>query len=341
MNVGDSQLSRVKHRARLLVANLDYEDNQLPLRVRRAASSIGTLLRVFGREGDVLWTPEPVDIARIPNARVELVSGPRPNIEPTLYWAGGSDGVGDDWTERLWTSAPLSNDVVDHVNHRRFAFELGPTLPGARWIESVDELAPSHEQWVLKAPMGASGRGQLRRRGTEIDAATRTRIQRLLDRHGELLYEPWLDRDDDFGYLGLVSRSGVELLGGHRLLIDATGVFRGVELDPDIDIAALREAATRAGEALRLAGYHGPFGIDAFVWRDATGGEHLHTMCEINARLSFGHIARALGEPPLTLRIAIAPEPIPAGAQVLLAPSDEDLTSAWLEMTPIRGRIAA
>lgn len=138
-----------------------------------------------------------------------------------------------------------------------------------------------------------------------------------------------------------MSRSGVELLGGHRLLIDATGVFRGVDLDPEIDFAALREAAMRAGDALHLAGYHGPFGIDAFVWRDAAGGEHLHPMCEINARLSFGHIARALGEPPLTLRLAIAPEPIPAGARVLLAPSDEDPTSAWIETSPILGRVAA
>jgi hypothetical protein len=57
----------------------------------------------------------------------------------------------------------------------------------------------------------------------------------------------------------------------------------------------LTATADRVAHALREAGYRGPFGIDAFRWRDAAGAVHLHPLCEINARLTFAHIAHALG----------------------------------------------
>jgi hypothetical protein len=40
--------------------------------------------------------------------------------------------------------------------------------------------------------------------------------------------------------------------------------------------------------ALFMAGYHGPFGIDAFAWQDAQGTRRFQPLSEINARFSMG-----------------------------------------------------
>ena len=47
---------------------------------------------------------------------------------------------------------------------------------------------------------------------------------------------------------------------------------------------------------LRDHGYRGPFGIDGFRWRDADGHLAVQPLCEINARLTFGHVARRFAE---------------------------------------------
>jgi len=329
---------------RLIVANLDYENPGLPLRVRKAAAAAATLLQVFARDGDRLWTPAPVDPARIPNLRVQLESGSElAPADQVLAWAETAaiaeardrprtgDGGGDDWRERLWRLTPPAPAIVNRVNHRRFAFELGLGLPDAHWIDDIDQLAPAHDAWVYKAPMSASGRDQLRRYVRAVDEAARTRARRMLTRHGELLYEPWVDRIEDYACAGIIDGDEFELLGVHRLLIDHQGVFKGVELDPSLDVPEVRAAASTAARALIEAGYRGPFGIDAYRYRDATGEQHLNPLGEINARLTFGHVARAFGEPRLRLRIAVTGEQMPAGATPLLFHAADNAAAAWLE----------
>jgi hypothetical protein len=74
--------------------------------------------------------------------------------------------------------------------------------------------------------------------------------------------------------------------------------------------------------ALARAGHAGPFGIDGFVYREGAR-RVLRPFCEINARHTFGHVARALGCPVLGFG-----EP-PAGARVLIAPAADDPFTAW------------
>ena len=66
----------------------------------------------------------------------------------------------------------------------------------------------------------------------------------------------------------------------------------------------------------------GPFAIDGFVYWD--GARRLRPLVEINARHTFGHVARALGCGRLGFT------PAPAGATVLVAPIDGDPTTAWI-----------
>lgn len=372
---------------RLLVANLDCEaafaeaagvaryHPSLP--VARRAAALGTLLGALGRRGDALWTPLPVDPARLSGELpVTLRSGPvraLSGIDAILAWgetrevaawraalpaAGpGSDHV--DWPARLWSVIP-DQDAAWRCNDRRFCVplqeELGCRLPGAALLDSVDALrahlvalGPGADQaWVLKAPFSASGRLRVRRRGPDLDRAIETRIERLFTRFGALCFEPWVERVLDIGCLGLVE--GAEqwrIFPPHRLETDRAGVFRGIALEAEPgwlapgDRQALARAADRAARALAGAGYRGPFGIDGFVYRLPRGERALQPICEINARLSFGFVARALarrhGAPALRLRVAAElPRPRPRVVP-LLRPAADDHTAAWIEMGPGAG----
>jgi hypothetical protein len=267
--------------------------------------------------------------------------------------------------------------VAARVNDRRFCLELagalGRALPGARTVCSADELAEHLRSgafdagggaWVAKAPWSAAGRHRVVASGAEglRDAELRRRIERLLERSGALVVEPWVERTADYGAAGLVHADGrVELLGTHRLEVDRRGAFTGVVLegpapmgpaepaDPGED-AALESTLETVGRRLAGAGYVGPVGIDGFTWRDPRGAVHVHPLSEINARLTFGLVARALLErvaavaaegPPVsaTLRLGRCGEggDAPGGSRSIeLLAATAEAPGAWLEWRPDR-----
>jgi len=54
------------------------------------------------------------------------------------------------------------------------------------------------------------------------------------------------------------------------------------------------EAARASAEHLHSSGYFGPAGIDAFSYRDEKGVMQFNPLCEINARVTMGEVARGL-----------------------------------------------
>lgn len=199
---------------RLMIANLDCESDfavdagappaQLPRPVLQRISAYGTLLGVFGRAGDVLWTPLPVDAARVAGAArgCVLVSGalaalPRPDA--MLAWGETravaalrsgmpefDESVGaytrddsyehDAWPERLWALHP-DPDAARRCNDRRFCLALGQALglrlPGAALLGSVDELV-AH----LAAGGGDAGHEQSWVLKAPFSASGRLRLRR-------------------------------------------------------------------------------------------------------------------------------------------------------------------
>jgi hypothetical protein len=232
--------------------------------------------------------------------------------------------------ELLWRLSPASPRVVARVHHRAFALEvareIGCALPGAAMVASLDELerhlragAAPEGRWVVKAPLSASGRERYVERGASLspnfgEATVRRRIAGLFAHHGELAFEPWMERSDDFGACALLTPSGLRILGFHRLLVDLRGQLAGIEVAGGAGIGGAcgltrlegeRFTATLelVGAALARAGYSGPFGIDAWRYRSRSGtrsgppgSSAFHPLGEINARLTFGFVARALGE---------------------------------------------
>ncbi|MBA3540746.1 MAG: hypothetical protein H0T79_14135, partial [Deltaproteobacteria bacterium] len=117
----------------------------------------------------------------------------------------------------------------------------------------------------------------------------------------------------------------------HGLVVDARGGFIGIDLAPPplepAERDRLGELVEAAGRALAAIGYAGPYALDAFVYRDGAA-RRFHPICEINARYTFGFIARALGERFGARRLGFGP--VPAGATVLVAPAPGDPATAWI-----------
>jgi len=339
---------------RRIVGNLDCERawagaGRLSSRALQRIATLATLLRAFAESpDDALWTPAPVDPARLaptpglPHPR--LVTGPLDALEPAgrmIAWGetkelaagrGSAAGrrralathIGSLIHEQVWDWRISPPEAAAQVNHRQFglavARELGWALPGARMIRSADELA-AHlasggadasrvSAWVLKAPWSAAGRERVVGTGCDLgDDALRRRVEGLLHRWQTLLFEPWMPRIGDYGACGLVSDADVRLIGIHRQHVDARGGFQGIDLVRDAgameaqvlglsepEHASLKATLADAGRALAGAGYRGPYGIDAWRYRDRAGRVAFQPLGEINARMTFGLVARALAE---------------------------------------------
>jgi hypothetical protein len=250
--------------------------------------------------------------------------------------------------------------------------------PGARG----DGAAPGagfSGSWVVKAPLSAAGRWRaIHRHDLAPDELAqpgfRRRVENLFARHGALLFEPWMEREADFGAAGLLLPDGVRWVSFHRQRVDVHGQVTGLDLDagpPDgaggaagdlivdgmarAELAVWQEALDGVAGALARAGYVGPFGVDAWRFRGRDGRSRLLPVGEINARLTLGLLARALVDRlrgPLGLgagdRVGLrlgTPPPAHGGAVrreivPLLASGAAGEPGAWLELDRRAGRSA-
>ena len=326
---------------RLILANLLCEDElarRTPSReTLQTVSGLATLLRVFAREGDRLWTPaafDPERVLPVPGLPI-LESGPVEPADELLAWCETPQAAALRKRRTIASNLPLHEllwhlpvpppSAVAKVHHRAFhlqvAEELGCALPGARMVAGLSDLEGVPGPWVVKAPYSASGRARYIHREASLvtDPKSRRTVENLFEAHGPLLFEPWMERTADFGCSALLTESGLRIVGFHRQMVDIKGQFAGIELPaevPEIDVEGV------AG-ALRREGYVGPFGIDAWSYKNA-----FNPLGEINARMTFGLVAWALAERLGIdrLRLRFGAE-APSGAIPLLAGSP----SAWIE----------
>jgi hypothetical protein len=296
-----------------------------PRTVLETVARMAARLRVFAREGDRLWSPAPIS----PGLDE---SGPLRDLPPAgevLAWCETPEAMAHRGGPRLSTAipwdAPLRDllwqlptplpAVVAMVHHRAFclqiAEEIGCALPGARMVESLAELdrvlRAAPPAWIVKAPLSASGRSRyIERNGPGLtDPKSRRTVERLFERHGPLLFEPWLDRTEDFGVSALLSSDELRIVGTHGQRVDRKGQFAGIDLHPDLsdqDRSRLLETVEAVAAALRRAGYVGPFGIDAWRYRREDGSIGFNPLGEINARMTFGLVEWAAAERLLSSR---------------------------------------
>ena len=175
---------------------------------------------------------------------------------------------------------------------------------------------------VIKALFGAAGRGQVRiSRAAELGeaedplkGAKRGRVERLLAEQGAVVVEPLLEGVADLSAQYEVGADGkAVLLGITRFVTDGRGQYLGSFLHRKVDgldeqvrrflygdgrdSRRLRrlceELAGQMEPGLAAAGFSGPLGVDALVYRDR-GGLRLKPVIEVNPRMTMGRVALQL-----------------------------------------------
>ena len=178
---------------------------------------------------------------------------------------------------------------------------------------------------VVKAIYGSSGRGQIHCRGGQLRAEQRGRLENILRQQGQVVVEPWLDKVVD---LSLHFDVGVgcvaTVVGWTRFLTDGRGQYRGsfvgsltAGLAEEVkrflygdgrDARRLPKLGEQLAEwlvePLCAAGYQGPVGVDAMVYRD---GDclRLKPIVEINPRTTMGRVALKLQQVVNSARTAL------------------------------------
>jgi hypothetical protein len=201
-------------------------------------------------------------------------------------------------------SPPLA--VLQRVNDRRFAIELGLGALSARYVTDAASaigllraMRPT-EGWLMKRAFGMAGRGHRRGHGPPSDSDLRWLRNSLRHGHG-VSVEPWVTRQADFAMHGRLTRAGEATLGRAVMQrCDARGRWQESLPAPAGSLHAgelelLQRTAEAVAHALHEAGYFGPFGIDAFAYLDESGQRRFHPLVEINARYCMGWPSSGLG----------------------------------------------
>jgi uncharacterized ferritin-like protein (DUF455 family) len=186
-------------------------------------------------------------------------------------------------------------------------------------VDSLDEALAAiaairrrgHHKIVVKQALGLAGSNAIRLFEPELLENHRRWIANAVDNHRQLVVEPWLERVRDFSVQLEMTSDGLKLCGYTGLINDTKGQFQGNSAAPKFerripqDIIGLfsepPDIATRLhalyadifsllDAGLRQAGFLGPVGIDAFVYRTSQGNCRLKPVVEINPRYTMGRV---------------------------------------------------
>jgi hypothetical protein len=190
-------------------------------------------------------------------------------------------------------------DVLRRVNSRAFASALGETLPGAAFVTHLEvartmlhAAPPEGSGWRVKHAFGMAGRNQRIVPPRSLDGAGLGFV-RVGIASGGVQIEPNVAIEVEYALHGVLDRDGAVAFGTLvRQRCNAHGAWLATEPVSAAEAAhvgdRMVEEARLVARALSAAGYFGPFGVDAFTYRDHAGVLQLQPRSEINARYSMG-----------------------------------------------------
>lgn len=278
-----------------------------------------------------------------PSADHEVLGGLEPwGASPrTEFWSAaararlnvhGHDGA---------TFTAAHRRLYDKRSALEMAASLAADDPEPWWI-AASELGEAHQTadaaeaalarvggWhrgpvVIKAPLGTAGRSMIRVVDGRLTVPQRGWVASTLRRQGAVVVEPWLERIADLSFRLTVDGEGARVDNVGRFLTDRRGQYRGAVLgapglgletrvqralhDDGRDGKRLSRAASRVADVVGCsaveAGYRGPVGVDALLYR-RDGKVALRPIVEINPRLNMGHLAAILTRRVATGRAAL------------------------------------
>ncbi|MFA6546353.1 MAG: DUF455 family protein, partial [Limisphaerales bacterium] len=172
-----------------------------------------------------------------------------------------------------------------------------------------------HHRIVVKQAFGLAGHNALRLWEPELLEPQRRWMENALENRRQLVIEPWLERVVDFSVQLEMGPGELQLIGYTGLLTDAKGqfvantaapnharslpnnvlgCFRDHPGSPALLQALFADLTHALAGELQAAGYLGPVGIDAFVYRDPEGRTRLKPVVEINPRHTMGRLTLEL-----------------------------------------------
>ena len=269
--------------------------------------------------------PAPVSARAIARAR-SIVAVPRSLEAPCGLLTEGDHmledletGIG--FVGRAWCATPAALSMIEASGaatpaapgvvavtrgNARETFARHDPFEGTRTCGSVDEVeaalrgpregrasgrAPA---WILRSSLSTAGRDRLvvERAG----AAVRRFVERSLT-GGPIHVDPLVDIESEYALHGWLERGGRLERGAIVEQTARGGTWTGSRLAGTVAHAeAIQRAFESVAATLDSIGYFGPFGMDAFTWRDAAGELRIHAPSEVNARLTMSF---ALGAPEL------------------------------------------
>ena len=272
------------------------------------------------------WSPDSAELL------APLVAG--------LPRGGGFDGElsrtqGPCWSAAVrqlyaksWSAARLGEFLaVEHADYFCGTDVVGTTCTTTEQaLAEIGRLAvEGFDAVVVKAIYGSSGRGQIHCRGGQLRTEQHGRLENILRQQGQVVVEPWLDKVVDLSLHFDVGAEGETAVAGWtRFLTDGRGQYRGsfvgsltAGLDEEVkrflygdgrDARRLpklgEQLAEWLAEPLCAAGYQGPVGVDAMVYRDCDR-LRLKPIVEVNPRTTMGRVALKLQQAVNSARTAL------------------------------------
>jgi hypothetical protein len=180
-------------------------------------------------------------------------------------------------------------------------------------LEAINAIrSRGHHRVVAKRAYGLAGQNSIRLWEPELLPRQRLWLEHAVVDGAQLVIEPWLQREMDFSIQLEMGLDGLCLCGFTGLINDVKGQFQAnwaavdftqrlpeqvFALFPRLPEfpAQIRRLYEEIGASLEVefsrAGYFGPAGIDAFVYRTAAGACRVKPIVEVNPRYTMGRLA--------------------------------------------------
>jgi len=266
------------------------------------------------------WSPESFDLLRPLHSRlVTLDGGNREWCNKVFASRQYSEtGLGPLFS-KSWSSKFLSDWMTENTDFQAFFGDLetvGKIF--SEWDSCrvrIAEILSSgrFSAAMVKAPYGTSGM-QVRKVLTlsELEGPIGGWIKNTLSNQGEIVVEPYLDRQIDLSIQIEVEDERTRLLEVRRFATGSRHEYRGTYLGRKLGgisaeqvrfVHSVIQTGNGAwgkmlrdlGSKLREAGYRGPAGVDAFLWkdhaRDHNGSLRMKPLVELNPRWTMGRVA--------------------------------------------------
>lgn len=273
------------------------------------------------------------------------------------------------------TAANLLREYLNaHPDDRRLVSpdEIGMCVPDQiHFDEFISRLSQKglHGRFVAKRPWSASGRHRIF--GAVADGSWQSQpedVRRWFEkswRTGELpLLQSYFSRVVDVSLQARVEREDAgartHILGFTRVLNSERGQYagscvgryltdsspellrffyqsaaQGPHAEKDVE-GVLKHLAEWVGARLAERGFCGPFGIDAFVYRDEDSRLRLFPMIEINPRFTMGRVAVALSRRIIPGRVGVWLHVPKSWLEKLNVASFPELRDKWQALMPLQ-----